>query len=170
MFQRMRQRIADMKTMKLLFTTAEDAARAAGAARPGAEHLLLATLELPDGSARRAFQRVGADPDAFQAALAAQHAQALHGIGVVADDSKLDAYLPEPGPATGVYQTEVSAQQLFQQVVGEVKARRSHLTGAHIVLAAANSRHGTTIRTLRHMGIELDELARAAEAELAPPR
>ncbi|MGZ8476106.1 MAG: Clp protease N-terminal domain-containing protein, partial [Candidatus Limnocylindria bacterium] len=47
-----------MRTIKKLLTDAEVEARAMGEAEPGAEHLLLAALDLPDGSARRAFERL----------------------------------------------------------------------------------------------------------------
>jgi ClpA/ClpB-like protein len=49
---------------------------------PGAEHLLLAALELPDGTARRAFERVGADPNALRQAIEEQHAEALCAVGI----------------------------------------------------------------------------------------
>src|SRR5687767_10675111 len=71
------KRVRDVRTINMLLTGAEAEARRAGESLPGAEHLLLSAIALPDGSARRAFERVGADPDRLQAAIAAQHADAL---------------------------------------------------------------------------------------------
>jgi ATP-dependent Clp protease ATP-binding subunit ClpA len=167
MLARWRQRIADTRTMKQLFTLAEDAARGAGETKPGAEHLVLASLALPDGSARRTFERVGVDPDHFRTAIAEQHTAALRSIGVAPDDDVIDRALPELTGGIGPYRTEVSAQQLFQEATRTIHAERSHLTGAHIVLAATTQEHGTVARTLRYMGIDRDELAQAARAELA---
>ena len=48
MLQRIRQRLQDMRTLRQLFTRAEHHARAQGQPRPGAEHFLLAAIELPD--------------------------------------------------------------------------------------------------------------------------
>jgi hypothetical protein len=44
-----------------------------GAVSPGPEHLLLSALGMDDGTARRAFARVGADADGFAVAVAAGH-------------------------------------------------------------------------------------------------
>ncbi len=74
--------IQDVRTIKELLTGAEDIARRAGESQPGAEHLLLSALEMPEGSARRAFERVGADPDGFAPAVSAQHADALRAMGI----------------------------------------------------------------------------------------
>src|SRR5665809_73606 len=74
--------IKDMRTIKALLLGAEDQARAAGESQPGAEHLLLSALELPEGSGRRAFERAGADPDELRPAIERQHADALRAIGI----------------------------------------------------------------------------------------
>jgi hypothetical protein len=65
---KLRNPVRDMRTIKTLMTGAEAEALEAGESVPGAEHLLLSALALPDGSARRAFERVGADPDELRAA------------------------------------------------------------------------------------------------------
>ena len=49
MLQRIRQRFADMHTIKILAEAAERHAGAAGEREPGPEHFLLAALDLPDG-------------------------------------------------------------------------------------------------------------------------
>ncbi len=70
-----------MRTIKKLLTDAEVEARAMGEAEPGAEHLLLAALELPDGTARRAFERLDVDPTRLRSAIVDQQAEALVGAG-----------------------------------------------------------------------------------------
>src|SRR5918998_924166 len=98
---KLRNPVRDVRTIKLLLEGAESEARAAGEAQPGAEHLLLAAIELPDGTARAAFAAAGADADALRPAIAAVHAGALRAVGVEppAEDA-LDAALA-PGAARG---------------------------------------------------------------------
>lgn len=160
----MRRRIADVRTMKALFTLAEAEAHRAGEAEPGAEHLLLAAVALPDGSARRAFERVGVDPAALRDAIASQHADALRSVGV--EPAGLTADAPSVAPPRGPYRSRGSAQTLFQRVTALVRSERSQLYSAWFVLAATESRHGTTARSLRHLDVDPDALARAARAEL----
>jgi ATP-dependent Clp protease ATP-binding subunit ClpA len=160
----MRRRLADMRTMKELFTLAEAEAQRAGESEPGAEHLLLAAVDLPDGSARRAFDRVGIDPEALRDAIAGQHDDALRSVGVEATGEGIA--VPPAAPPRGPYHSKGSAQTLFQRVTELVRSERSPLYGAWFVLAATESEHGTTARALRRLGIEPDDLAAAARAEL----
>ncbi len=152
--------------MNLLFTGAEDEARRAGEAEPGAEHLVLAALELPDGSARRAFENVGADPDEFRVALGAQHIDALGSAGIEAPEEVFADRLPEPSQPTGVYRSKGSAHKMFKKVVKMVKKERSQLYGAYFVLVASESDLGTTARTLAAMDVDRTQLMAAARAEL----
>ena len=160
----MRRRLADMRTMKQLFTLAETEAQRTGEAEPGAEHLLLAAVDLPDGSARRAFERVGVEPAALREAIASQHDDALRAVGVEAPAGGLDA--PSPVQARGPYRSKGSAQTLFQRVTELVRSECSQLYGAWFVLATTETEYGTTARALRRLGVEPDDLARAARAEL----
>jgi hypothetical protein len=52
MFDRLRHRLRGVGTLKTLCEAAEQHARRAGQDQPGAEHFVLAALDLPDGSAR----------------------------------------------------------------------------------------------------------------------
>jgi ATP-dependent Clp protease ATP-binding subunit ClpA len=165
MLTRFRRRLDDMKTMKQLFSRAEEAAYSDGG-KPGAEHLVLAALDLPDGTARKAFEMSGADPDTFSTALEEQHAAALRAIGIEANEAAIEYGLPDSVPPTGPYRSEASAQALFQRVARMVKDDGSYLTGAHVVLAATTDEHGTTARTLRHLGVDPARLAEAARAEI----
>jgi hypothetical protein len=80
MFRRLRLRLRDIGTIKALCSGAEKHARQSGEDTPGAEHFLLSAIDLPDGTARRAFVRLGADANAVSAAISAQYAAALRSI------------------------------------------------------------------------------------------
>ena len=64
----------DMRTIKGLLTEAERISREMGQEEPGAEHLLLAAAELPDGSGARALARVGTDAARIGEALVRERA------------------------------------------------------------------------------------------------
>ena len=83
----------DIRFMQSLFPAAEALAAAQGEKEPGAEHLSLASLDFQEGSARRVFGRVGADPDQFRAAVEAQHAASLRSIGIEDDAEAIDRQL-----------------------------------------------------------------------------
>lgn len=155
--------------MARFFPEAQKAASADGIEAAGAEHLVIAALDLDDGSARRVFETVGADPDAFRTAVRAQHHDALAVVGMGGlDDSALDGHLPEQSPPDAAsVETSASAHKLFRGVVKQVRKDRSQLYGAYFVLAAAESQRGTAIRAIRHMGIDPAALAQAARAEIA---
>lgn len=157
----------DIRTMGALFPAAEAEARADGETKAGAEYLVIAALDLPDGSARRAFERAGADPDAFRGAVRDQHAAALRGIGMQSiNDETPEPSFPAPVPTTGPVKTAPSAHKLFRRIVKRVSRERSQLYGAYFVLAAAQTEYGTTARAIRHMGIEPATLAKAARTEI----
>jgi ATP-dependent Clp protease ATP-binding subunit ClpA len=163
--------IKDMRTIKEILTSAEDAARRAGESQPGAEHLLLAALEHPEGSARRAFERVGADPDAFGPAVAAQHVEALRTVGIEPPPEDTLAPPPEAKPSRW-YRANASLQYAFKRAGELARDDGTWLTGAHVVVAVAGMEHGSAARALRAMGVDREALAAAAaaEARAAPPR
>ncbi|WP_067812620.1 Clp protease N-terminal domain-containing protein [Actinomadura kijaniata] len=158
----------DVKTMNALLNGAERHALEAGENVPGPEHLLLSALALPDGSARRAFQRVGAEPDGLRAAIDQVHAEALAMIGVrSAHEQEMDeAIRANPPRARGVMKTTATAQEAFQAATKQAKADRSALLGAHFVAAVAELKEGTAPRALRAMGIDPSALAHAARQEI----
>jgi ATP-dependent Clp protease ATP-binding subunit ClpA len=163
--------IQDMRTVKQLLSGAEKAALRAGESQPGAEHLLLSALELPDGAARRAFARVGADPDGVAPAIAAQHADALRAVGIEPPDE--EALTPATGTKpTRWYRSNASLQTAFQRAGDLAREDGTWFNGAHVVAAVAGLEHGTAARALRAMGVERGQLAAAAasEARAAPPR
>jgi ATP-dependent Clp protease ATP-binding subunit ClpA len=163
--------IQDMRTIKALLTGAEEIAREAGESQPGAEYLLLAALALPEGSARRAFARIGADPDAFGSAIAAQHADALRALGIEPPAEETLAPTTDVQPSR-MYRSSASLQSAFQTATKLARDDGDRLIGAHAVAAVAGMEHGTAVRALRTMGVDPVRLAAAAaaEARAAPSR
>lgn len=154
----------DVRTIKALLGDAERKALDGGEERAGAEHLLLAALDLPDGTARRAFERAGGDPDRLPDAIRAVHAGALAGVGIAAPDEDALA-VPAPPAPTGPMRTGASCQAAFQRATE--LSRPGHLLGAHVVAAVAEQEEGTAPRAIRELGLDRDALRAAALEELA---
>lgn len=169
MFAQLRARLDSMTTIRRLLEEAERIAAGRGAPRPSAEHLVLAALDLPDGTAHRAFARLGRSPDEFAAALDRQEADDLRPVGVEAPHDTIGAQLPPPGAPAGVYRSEPSAQQLFQLAGADARRHGGVLTGAHLLRAAADLEHGVVARTLRRIGIDRGDLREAATEEIERP-
>jgi ATP-dependent Clp protease ATP-binding subunit ClpA len=159
--------IDDMRTIKTLLNAAETHAKSLGDDRPGGEHLLLAALDLPDGTARAAFQAVGANPDELQSAIKSVHAEALQNIGV--DTEAAGSIRPAPNTkSVGPYNSSPSLQALFKRSSALARTnKRTRLQGAHVVIAATEAKHGTVAQTLRAMGVDLDTLRQTAENQLS---
>lgn len=159
--------VRNIQTLSALLRTAEAEALATGEELPGAEHLLLAALDLEDGTARRAFAAVGADSAGLRDAIAAQHADALRAIGIdPPPDSVLAPPAGDPPSARRAYRATPSGQAAFHRAVElQKRTRGSRLLGAHVVAAVAEMEHGTAPRALRAMGIASAELAEAARRE-----
>lgn len=164
---RLKNPFRDIRTIRMLLDGAEAEANRAGESTPGAEHLLLAALDLPDGTARGAFERVGADPSALRQAIEEQHVEALRAVGIDADAGAEGAVSVAPR-AKGVYRSSGSAQSAFQAAGKLARKTRSQLVGAHVLLAIADMEHGTAIRAVRSLGIDVDALAAAAREEVGP--
>lgn len=172
MFNRIRQRLRDIGTIRMLCEAAEKHANAGGQREPGAEHFVMAALTLPDGTAQRAFQRVNASPGEFHAAVIDQYGDALRDIGMAfpADDSPVAPTVQVP-QGKGPYKAQASGQRLVQMLADVRKADADKpLLGAHVVLAAASAQYGVTPRALQRMGLEPASLVAAAAAEIAGSR
>lgn len=155
-----------MKTIATLLQQAEAIARERGADKPAAEHLVLAALQLPDGTASQALERLGSSSNDFRAALDAQETEDLERIGVHAPSDRISAERPEPSATTGVYDSEASAKQLFRAAGDDARRNEGSFVGAHMLRAAAALEHGPTARALRRMGIDRDALRGAAGDEI----
>ena len=155
----------DMRTIKRLLTTAEAEARSGGEETPGPEHLLLAATSLPDGTAARALQRFGVDPQTLRTAIEETHDRALAAVGVDVEHGSLGAAELRSSP-TGVFRSTPQAQQVFQEAVALSKsAKPAGLKGAHVVAATSRLEHGTAARALASLGVHRDRLREAAYAE-----
>ncbi|HEX5343444.1 MAG TPA: Clp protease N-terminal domain-containing protein [Duganella sp.] len=173
MFAKLRQRWQDARTIMKLSLDAEKRALQEGRQHPGAEHYTLAALDLPDGSARRVFARIGADPEAYRAALANRHAAALNAIGLHAAGANAaasEAAEPDgaasPATATLLFDAQPSGQSLMQSLPELQRRLPAPLCGAHVLLAVAAMAHSAAGRTFKAIGIDLQALGSAAEAEL----
>jgi len=165
MFKRIRLRIQDMKTISKLISGADEQAHMSGEEEPGAEHYLLSALKLPDGSARRVFKRVGADPDKFHEAIGKQYIDALRAIGI--DSESIENY-PESVDSTRMFHNSKPSGQAIMKALYALKKtdKDNPLLGAHVVGVVANMDHGVAARALRAMGVDKVAIARAVNEEL----
>jgi len=163
MFAKLRQRWHDARTIMKLSLDAEKRALQEGQQHPGAEHYTLAALDLPDGSARRVFARIGVDPEAYRAALADRHAAALNAIGLHAP---VEASATDSAAATLLFDAQPSGQSLMQSLPELQRRLPAPLCGAHVLLAVAAMAHSAAGRAFKALGIDLRSLSSAAEAEL----
>jgi len=167
-----RQAIADIRIMNALFTAAEQEAAELGDEVPGAEHLVLAVLALPDDSARRAFATFDVTAADVRTAITQTHTLALRSVGI---EAEVEPTQPSPrtGPLptrTGPYRSTGSLQDVFQRAVALSKegAGPGHeLRSAHVVWAAAEAEHGTVSRALRQLAVDRSDLQRAARQAIA---
>ncbi len=159
-----------MKAIKELVIGAEAHARRLGDTSTGAEHLLLAALDAPDGGARRVFARIGVEPEAFGAAIEESHASALRTLGIAPMSPELRS-----GSSKAPKLNE-SAAHVLRSAASLSEQDRFKSLGAQVAGAVAEMHHGTAARALQVMGIDRAELAAAADAEMqlaareAPPR
>lgn len=167
MFQRIKRNFKDVKTICLLCEHAQQYALRDGEREPGAEHFLLSALDLPDGTARRVFERINAQPTDLQNAIARQYNDALRALGF---DTKTASELTETQPLntrSRLFRAAPSGQEAMQALA----ARRKHdvegpLLGAHVIAVIADMQHGVAARALRAMGIDRDILKLSAEEEI----
>jgi ATP-dependent Clp protease ATP-binding subunit ClpA len=166
------QRINDMRTIKSLCLGAESHANADGQQAPGLEHFVLAALDLPDGTARKAFERIGANPDAFPQAIADQYEKALKGIGIDAPQPPSMQHGADGiSPGKGLYQSKPQVQAFMQQLANRKKTDAGvPLLGAHVIEVIAAFEHGVASRTLALMGIDRQRLIEAAQMEAGEVR
>lgn len=160
--------LRQMRSIKQLLTDAEREARSMGDAEPGAEHLLLAALDLPDGTARRVLARFDVDGDRLRSAIADHHATALASVGIDAPDKGAPSPI-EPANGSGPYRSSASAREAFQAAATMARRDRA-LLGAHVVAAVAQMEHGTTAGVLRALGIDRTALAAASREAIAVAR
>jgi len=159
----------DMRTIKQLLTDAERIAREMGEEEPGAEHLLLSAIDLPDGSAGRALASMGVDADGIRAALRDEQADALVAAGLPRETAATMADPTPLGPAGTplLYGAGPTARDVFQEAGRLARSSKQRLAGAHVVIAIAGLERGTMPRVLDRLGVDRQQLADAGRAELA---
>ncbi|WP_104664409.1 Clp protease N-terminal domain-containing protein [Ensifer adhaerens] len=159
MFEAIKSKLNDIGTIKLLCERAEAHALLDQQREPGAEHFLLAALDLPDGTARLALEQVGTEPDAVRAAIERQYTDALRSIG-------LNANMPADPPMAakpGVYQAAASGREVMEELAATRK-HHSPLLGVHVVGIVAGMPHGVAARAFRVLGVDCSALKSAADA------
>ena len=154
MFDSIRRARTHLAVMDAVLPAAERLAHADGIPQPGAEHLLLGALELPDGIARRALDAVGCDSGALQAALTQGHAAALRAVGVHADDEAIGAAMPAPTQAKGPLRSQGSLQTALQRAVELAKDDGVSLGSGHLLLAVIEPERGTLAGALTRLGVD----------------
>lgn len=158
--------LRDMRTIRTLLERAETIGREMGEEEPGAEHLLLAAVDLPDGSAARALARVGVDRDGLADAIVGTHADALVSAGIGrAEAARLSESTPLGSPPSGPYRSRPSAQEAFRAAGDLARSSKERLAGAHVVAAVADMEHGTLARALDRLGVDRAALRTAADEE-----
>lgn len=148
MFRKLRRRLADMRALTELMTSAERLARADGLDRPGSEHVVAAAINHPDGRAAAMLAPHGVDAERFLEAIRRVHARALDEVGIHPGDD-LDAELPAASAGTGAFRAEPSAQDLLQRVAANAEGFDS----AAFVREAAEVRHGTVALVFEELGL-----------------
>jgi ATP-dependent Clp protease ATP-binding subunit ClpA len=157
-----------MRTIAALLTDAEGVARRMGDSQPAAEHLLVAALQLPEGSAARALDRFGVTAERLGGAITDEHAAGLVAAGVEPEAARrlAEPTAIEPAAGSGLYRSSPSARDLFNAAASAARGAKQRLVGAHVVLAASDVEHGTLPRILDRLGVDRAQLREAARLEL----
>ncbi len=165
MLKRLGWRLRDMRTVSRLILGADEQAHMMGERESGAEHFLLSALNLPDGTARRVFDRIGIDPEKFKSAIKKQYSDALSSIGVDA------AFLEEEPETVTSKQILHHSKPSGQAVMKELYSLKKHdkdrpLLGAHIVAVIAKMKHGVVARAFKTLCIDQETILSAVQKEL----
>ena len=155
--------IQDLRTMAELFAAEE---REAAGEVAGAEHLLLAALDLKENSARTCLAALSFTPSNFRTALESTHAEALTAMGITTR-APIQPEVMTPASKNRPYPTTATSQACFRRAVALAKEQHAPLKGAHIVFAVSELEHGTAARMLAKLGIDRAQLQQAALAALA---
>lgn len=168
MLKKLTQTFKDMGTIKMLCETAERIANGEHQKAPGAEHFVLAALELPDGSAQRVFAKLGLSANDFHQALRDVHRAALMAAGVneahILDSEQSVPPLPQPGD---IYRAAPSGDAVLQGLA----ALRKHgvtgpLAGVHVLEVVAAMQHGPTVRAFSLLGRDPTSVMAAIQSEM----
>lgn len=164
MFKRLMLRFRDMKTLSKLISGADEQANMSGEENPGAEHYVLSALNLEDGSAKRVFEKFGADGKKFREAVNQQYTDALSSIGISSEATDI---APEPIESNKMlHNSQPSGEELMKSLYAIRQTDKDRpLVGAHVISVAAEMEHGVVARALKVMGIDREQLAKLAKDE-----
>lgn len=160
------QTLADMATMRALLEAAERESAAMGEADPGAEHVVLAALALPDRTAADALAELGVDAARLRAAIEQVHAEALAAVGIPEPPTPT----PLPAPTNrGVYRSKGSTRDLLTATAEAKKSlRATRFTSAHVLIGASTLEHGTLHTALHRLGIDSTTLRTTSQRHANP--
>lgn len=165
MFGLLARRTADMRLLKALLEGAERYALSTGEQAPGAAHILAAACDLPDGSARRAFERAGLDAAQYKADLRGRHSETLRAHGLPATTAILADEGPAPPPRP-IFDAAPSGQEVVRRLAETRSARRGRgMTAADVVAAIAQAPDRLVLQLLRRADIDPEALLSAARLE-----
>ena len=154
MLKGLHQTLTNMRTLKDMFSRAEAFALNDQQTRPGAEHFLLAAMDMPDGKAREMLADAGGDPDQVADAIAAQYQDALAEVGVTAVPSTSDNAKPA---RRVIYDADASGKDVIQRL-SKVK-KTGPLSSADLLKSIAAQESGTAIRALQKLGVDPHRIA-----------
>lgn len=167
MFEALKRRFHDMKTVGTLCSSAEKHAQIKGQKEPGVEHFVLAAFDLPDGTAKRAFQSLGATPVRFEHAIKQQYQDALSNLGIDFSSTPIFNQTPSITSTAKIYRAKPSGQELMKNLASQKSfSPEEPLLGAHVLLAAVDAEYGIVIRALQVLDISAGSLAAAAKDEI----
>lgn len=162
MLKKLRNRVASMRGIADLCTRAEAVARNSGEIDPSAEHFVLASLDMADGSAASALAELGFDRPALAEAIREQHFAALAAAGISPEHVE-EGQAVHGTAGTALYRATASGQKLMQILSEQAQQRSSDgFQSAHVLEAAAALRHGIVPRALKKLGV-LDQLAQTSQ-------
>lgn len=168
MLRKLTQTFRDMGTIKTLCEAAERIANGEHQVAPGAEHFVLAALELPDGSAARVFARLGIEGSAFLEALRDDHRASLRAAGVsdqqIAGSEREVPCLPRPKE---LYNASPSGEAVLKGLAAlRKRGVTGPLQGVHVLDVVSAMQHGPTARAFRLLGRDEATVVAAIQGEM----
>jgi hypothetical protein len=168
MLNKLTQTLRDMGTIKTLCEAAERVANAEQQSAPGAEHFVLAALELGDGSAARVFDKLAISAERFRDALRDLHREALVAAGVSAaqiNSSERDVP-PLPRPRE-LYNAAPSGEAVLKGLAALRKRGVSGpLLGVHVLEVVITNQHRPTLLALQRLGRDAASVLAAIQSEM----
>lgn len=163
MIKQIKQRLNNMKTVARLISISERYANDMGETEAGAEHLVLAAFDLPDGTARKAFQKAGANPDDYKEAIEKQYQDALNAVGIHVPSDEI----VEPVRKNTLPEGKPSFRNVLRDMMPNTKFWSAKpLIGATVLVAVSRQESGVAVRALRVLGIDPQKLETVAEQHL----